>query len=220
MLKLQRPNTLKLLSLGVCALCLTGVQPAAAFEGMPAVAGTLRVDVSGEQDVAGAKSFIDSMAQRAIGFLDSDEISEEQRKEEFRKLLNDSFDMKTIGRFSLGTYWKQATAPQQQEYQTLFKNMIVEVYSRRFGDYNGQKLDVRSAAPTAKGDTLVTTFIVPADGPEIQVDWRVRKEGGQFKIVDVLVEGVSMALTQRADFASVIQRGGGNVEVLLEHLRK
>src|SRR5690606_5730149 len=111
------------------------------------------------------------------------------------------------------------TDAQRKEYMTLFRQMVVNVYSARFGEYKGQKFETRSFRALDDKDTLVTSFIVPLDGPEIQVDWRVRYKDGRYRIVDVIVEGVSMSVTQRSDFAAVIQRGGGDVQVLLAHLR-
>lgn len=169
---------------------------------------------------AKAHDFIENLADKGIGFLSDSKLSPEARKQEFRKLLQDNFDMKTIARFSLGRYWKSCTDAQRAEYLKLFEAMIIDVYSRRFSDYNGQKLLVRGArADEGKLDIIVDSAIIPADGPEIKVDWRVRDKNGTLKVVDIIVEGVSMSLTQRADFASVIQRGGGNVDVLLAHLR-
>jgi phospholipid transport system substrate-binding protein len=171
------------------------------------------------EDAKGAEAFIDKMAQQGIGFLSNASIDDAARKGEFKKLLNNNFDMNTIGRFVLGRYWKSASDAQKTEYMGLFKKMIVEVYSRRFSDYQGQKLEVRGSRAEGAADILVNSAIVPTSGPEVGVDWRVRKKDGQYKIVDVIVEGVSMAVTQRADFASVIQRGGGDLNVLLAHLR-
>ncbi|MCC7305040.1 MAG: ABC transporter substrate-binding protein [Alphaproteobacteria bacterium] len=173
-----------------------------------------------DEVVEGSKQFISSMAQKAINFLGDEKLSHAQRKEKFRQLLRANYDMKTIGRFALGTYWRTATPAQQAEYQRLFENMVVEVYSQRFADYKGQALEVQSGRTEGKSDILVNSTIVPKDGGEkIKVDWRVRKKEGQYKVIDVIVEGVSMALTQRSDFASVIQRGGGDLDVLLTHLR-
>ena len=98
--------------------------------------------------------------------------------------------------------------------------MIVSLYSSRFGAYNGEKFDVSGFRGDGKKDILVTSFIVPDDGSKVKVDWRIREKNGQMKIIDVIIEGVSMSLTQRSDFSSVIQRGGGKVEALLKHLRK
>jgi len=167
----------------------------------------------------GAQDFIQNMASKAIGFLGDSGMGMDQKKAAFRKLLQDSFDMKTIGRFSLGRYWRTATPEQRKQYQSLFETMVINVYSQRFSEYKGQKFEARSFRAEGENDTLVTSFIVPAEGPEIQVDWRVRYKNGTYKIVDIMVEGVSMSVTQRSDFSSVIQRGGGDVQVLLDHLR-
>ncbi len=183
-----------------------------------AVQSALLVQINADSE-EGARSFINNMAQKAIGFLGDETQPMDQKVKEFRRLLKSSYDMPTIGRFALGRYWKVATPAQQQEYQKLFEAMVVEVYSRRFSDYKGQAFEVPSAKSEGNNDVIVTSFIVPENGEKIQVDWRVRFKNGQHKIVDVIVEGVSMALTQRSDFASVIQRGGGKVDVLLAHLR-
>lgn len=208
-------RNINLIAFSIAAL--TGVSAA-----MPAVAMDLRAAprstlvLSVAADTEAAKKFVDKMAQTGIGFLGNEGLTDEQRTAEFRKLLNNNFDMATIGRFALGRNWKTATPAQQAEYQKLFKNMIVEIYSRRFKEYNGQKLEVTGARADGDTDVIVSSSIIPPNGQKVSVDWRVRNN----KVVDILVEGVSMALTQRSDFASVIQRGGGSVEVLLEHLRQ
>ncbi len=172
-----------------------------------------------DEALKGAEGFIGSVADRGIGFLSDEGLSMEKRKSSFRSLLQKNFDIPTIARFALGRYWKVATPAEQKEYSSLFENMIIEVYSSRFGEYNGEKLEVRGSRAEGKNDILVNSAIVPANGQDIQLDWRVRYKGGQYKVVDVIVEGVSMAVTQRSDFSSVIQRGGGQMEVLLAHLR-
>ena len=167
----------------------------------------------------GAQNFIDNMGSRAIGFLGNGNLSQAQKKREFQSLLRSSFDLATIGRFALGRYWREASPAQQAEYLNLFEQMVVDVYSARFEEYQGQTFDVASFRADGDKDTIVTSFIVPDSGSKIQVDWRVRHKDGRYKIVDVIIEGVSMSLTQRSDFSSVIQRGGGNIEALLAHLR-
>lgn len=214
--------TRKFLLLGLCTVC-AGVSwaPAEAFSlqnlmsSERAAPHSLKIEVNTE----GSKAFISKMAGNAIGFLGNTSLTQEKKEAEFRKLLQNSFDMKTIAKFSLGRYWRAATPAQQQEYLKLFENMVVEIYSRRFNEYDGQDLEVRNVRAEGDADSIVTSYIT-GNGPEVQVDWRVRYKNGQYKIVDVIVEGVSMALTQRSDFSSVIQRGGGEMEVLLAHLRK
>lgn len=166
-----------------------------------------------------AKVFIKNMADRGLGFLTDNQMSEEKKEQEFKGLLEESFDMNTIARFALGRYWRQATQDQKREYLNLFKKMIVTVYTARFNEYDGQKFETRNVRPEGDRDAIVSSFLIPDSGPEVQIDWRVRRKDGQYKIIDVIVEGVSMSVTQRSDFSSVIQRGGGNIEVLLGHLR-
>lgn len=202
------------LVLGVC-------HPAAASSHytFPAQAdrSPLLISVKATQD--GAKQFIAKMSSDGIGFLGKEGLSQKQKEAEFKKLLQKSFDMNTIGRFALGTYWNGASAAQRAEYQKLFNDMIVRVYSARFNEYNGQTIEVGSVREDGN-DMVVTSHIVPKSGPKVRVDWRVRNRGQGYKIVDVIVEGVSMAMTQRSDFSSVIQRGGGNIQVLIDHLKK
>ncbi len=191
--------------------------PAMAAPSLPDQAGTPAAYT--EVATQSATDFIRKMSDSAIGFLGNEGMSQTQKEAEFKKLLQKSFDMKTIGRFSVGTYWNTMTPAQRNEYQALFEKMIVKVYSARFSEYNGQKLDVGTARAEGK-DQVVTSYIVPKSGSKIRVDWRVRNKDGQNKIVDVIIEGVSMAMTQRSDFSSVIQRGGGDAKVLIDHLKK
>lgn len=168
-----------------------------------------------------AIAFVKNTAERGLTFLSDPSSSENKKKDEFRKLLNANFDMDAIARFSMGRYWNAANAAQKSEYMNLFRKMIVNVYAQRFGDYKGEKFEVKAARPVGKGDALVSSYIMPVNGGEnIQVDWRIRDTGGALKIVDVYVAGVSMSVTQRADFSSVIQRGGGDVGVLIDYLKQ
>ena len=169
--------------------------------------------------IQGAEDFVDGLASSAIGFLSDESLNADQKSAKFQKLLKSRFDMDVIGRFAMGRYWRTATSAQQKEYLSLFKVMVVDVYTRRFNEYQGQTLSVVSSRAEGKRDAMVSSVISQEAGPDVHVDWRVRYKDGSYKVIDVIVEGVSMALTQRSDFASVIQRGGGEVGVLLAHLR-
>lgn len=206
---------------GFVGILLSGTTPALAgiHNGVNPEYNTLLVQVSTDQ-AQGARDFVAKLADQGIGLISKTDISDVEREKEFRKLLRENFDMKTIGRFALGRYWKSASKEEQAEYLKLFEDMIISVYSRRFKDYNGNALDVKSARADGENDAIVFSEIIPQSKQKIKVDWRVRNKNGKFSIVDIIVEGVSMSLTQRSDFASVIQRGGGDIEVLLAHLRK
>lgn len=172
-----------------------------------------------EAELKSAEGFIASVIEDGIDFLTDEALSPDMRRDRFRILLSKSFNMKLIGRFAMGRYWRQASVEQKKEYLKLFENYTIEVYAGRFDEYSGQKIEVRSVRAEGKADAVVSSFMISPNAPEVQVDWRVRLKDGRYTIVDVIVEGVSMALTQRSDFSSVIQRGGGKVDVLLVHLR-
>ncbi|MDB5491334.1 MAG: toluene tolerance, Ttg2 family protein [Micavibrio sp.] len=172
------------------------------------------------QAQAGAEAFVGSMAKRALDFLSNAQQTQAQKTESFRRLLEENYDMETIGKFTLGRYWKTATPAQQAEFQKLFRNYVVAMYSQRFSDYKGQQFDVTGSRADGATDTIVSSKVLPADGgQEVIVDWRVRQTGGRYRVVDVVVAGVSMSMTQRSDFASVIQQGGGNIDALISSLK-
>lgn len=178
------------------------------------------VRVSSDPMADGAEQFIDQLAHDGIGFLADESITTDKQRTAFRKLLNNNFDLNTIARFSLGRNWRTASKPQRDEYLKLFKDMIVQVYSERFSDYQGQTLNVTGSRKEGERDILVNSVLKQDGKPDVDIDWRVRNREGTYKVVDVIVEGVSMAMTQRSDFSSVIQRGGGDMEALLVHLRE
>jgi phospholipid transport system substrate-binding protein len=222
-----RFNLLSVISLGA-ALSMPVMAEAASFSVVVPVLGAAHesavssslyaVNLS-ETRVEKAEGFIEELANNAIDFLSDEELSKDQRINKFKALLENRFDMRTIGRFALGRYWRAASEAQRSEYDRLFEKMIVDVYSARFEDYGGQTLSITGSRAEGKNDAIVMSSITQDNGPDVRVDWRVRYKDGRYRVIDVIVEGVSMALTQRSDFASVIQRGGGDVGVLIAQLK-
>jgi phospholipid transport system substrate-binding protein len=147
-------------------------------------------------------------------------VDPNMRVTRFRQLFNEDFDVPGIARFVLGRYWRIATAEQQQEFVRLFTNYIALAYANRLAEYSGETLRVTGSRSAPDGQ-LVSSEIVRANGqPPARVDWLLTPENGAYKISDVTVEGVSMAVTQRSEFAAVIQRNGGQVEGLITALRQ
>ena len=163
--------------------------------------------------------FVQSLGDTALMSLTGKNIPRKTREDRVRKILNDNFDVNAIAKFALGTHWKEASDSQKKEYMSLFEDMIVKTYTTRFEDYSGQTLKVESSEPSGATDHIVTSQVIQKDGPPVNLQWRVRNKGGSLHVVDVIVEGVSMSVTQRSDFSSVIQGGGGKLDALLAHLR-
>lgn len=163
---------------------------------------------------------VENLSKIALTSLTDKTVSRDVREERVREVLHHYFDIETIGRFAMGTHWKTTSESQRKEYLDLFESMIVDTYTVRFEDYAGQTLKVGNATPANTKDHIVSSQIVQKDGPPVNLEWRVRNKDGAFKIVDIVVEGISMSVTQRSDFSAVIQRSGGNVETLLASLRE
>ena len=105
-------------------------------------------------------------------------------------------------------------------FEPLFAEYVVTTYVTRLARYQIDTLNVSEVRDDGHGGTVVTSEIVRREGAPARIEWRVRGRPGNYKIIDVVVEGISMAITQRSEFASVIQRGGGAFGSLLTQLRK
>jgi phospholipid transport system substrate-binding protein len=166
-------------------------------------------------------AFVNELVNAALKMLDDKKLSEPERQAKFRQILDTDFDMPRISKFVLGRYWTEASDPDKQQFQKLFEDYVVRSYSQRFSEYSGEQVKVVGSRPESETSTLVQSQILRASGaPPAKVDWRVRKDDRGFKIVDVDVEGVSMVLTQREEFSSVIQRAGGSVAGLNKTLQE
>ena len=166
-----------------------------------------------------ANAFISKVGQEAIDSLTGRELSDKQREERFRSILNRAFQVDLIARFTLGRYWRLATEVQRKEYLRLFEDFVVQAYAARFKDYSGESFSVGKVRDINDRDKLVYSTLTLKDGRQIPVHWRVRGNS-DYMIVDVLVEGVSMAITHRDEFAAIINQRGGKVEGLLVALRQ
>jgi phospholipid transport system substrate-binding protein len=165
--------------------------------------------------------FVQGLGDRAISILADKNLNAVQRNVKFRQMLRDSFDLNTIGRFVIGRNWQVATPEQQKEYMRLFEELVIKTYSDRFALYTGEGFRVRAVRPEGDRDFIVNSDITHPDGsPSTLVDWRLRQKDGKLGIIDVVVEGVSMSVTQRQEYASVIERSGGNIDGLLDLMRQ
>ena len=166
---------------------------------------------------ASASEFIRALGDEAIRVLQDPEATLEGREATFRALLKDGFDIDFLGRFVLAQQWRRASPEQRSEYQELFGEYILATYSSRFGGYAGEALTIIRERPAGKRDVVVSTRINRPSGTPIRADWRVRADEGAFRIIDVSVEGVSMAITHRSEFGALVQRSG--IDGLLGVLR-
>jgi phospholipid transport system substrate-binding protein len=167
-----------------------------------------------------AAGFVQTLGDKTLALLNQ-KLPPPQLEPKFREILHEGFDTEQISRFVLGPYWRTATEDQRKEFMKLFEDYIVQAYSVRFSEYTGEQFKITGQRPEGENSFLVTSQIVRPNGaPPVRVDWRVNKTPKSLKISDVIVENVSMMLTQKQEFASVIQRNGGQLEGLLKVLRE
>jgi phospholipid transport system substrate-binding protein len=168
---------------------------------------------------ADANVFMSELWTRAVEVLDK-KAPLTERLTRFRQLFQADFDGPGIARFVLGRYWRTASEQEQQEYMKLFEDYVIFVYGTRLSHFNGETFKVRGSRTDESGTVVSTDIISPSGEPPIKVDWRLVADKGAFKINDVIIEGISMMVTQRSEFASIIQRHGGQVGGLLALMRE
>ena len=167
------------------------------------------------------EQFIQGLADEAIALLNTKGDNAAGREDRFRTLLRDQFLMDNIGRFVVGSHWRDMSPKQQEDYQNLFSEWVLKTYSRRLGGYSGERFRVINSVPATRDYIFVRSEIEGGrNSAPVKCDWRVRPSDGSYKIVDVVVEGVSMAVTQKQEFGAILARDGvdGLIGMLRERL--
>lgn len=168
-----------------------------------------------------ATALINGMASDAISTLSAPGRTDAQIQAKFRQILQQNFDLPGIGRFVLGRYWRIATPAQQSEYLRLFGDYIVGIYANRFKQYSGETVSVIGTRQDGDSTVVASRINLTKGAQPVLVEWRVEMDpDGLPRVHDVIIEQVSMGLTQRSEFASLIQNNGGLVESLLAVLRQ
>lgn len=178
-----------------------------------------------DQHLTASSEFIQSLADRAITTLTAEGQTSEMRREQFRGLFREGFAINGIARFVLGRYWRRATEADRTEYLALFEDVVVTTWADRFSGYSGEKFEVQQAVDTPSAHeservAIVRSIFFTDPTTQVRIDWRVASRGDVYKITDVMVEGISMANTQRDEFSSVIRNNSGEISALLDILRK
>lgn len=188
--------------------------------GLVAIAAGWALQAAPAQAAADPREFIASLGAKALETLTGPDVSDAEREQRFRELFVEHFDVKGIGRTALGKNWRTATPEEQAEYLKTFEDFIVKTYASRFKQYSGERFEVKGTKEDRDGYATVESVVQTPAGEDAKLLWRVRNKDGQLKIVDVVVEGVSMLITQQRDFASVVQQNGGQVGALIAELRQ
>jgi phospholipid transport system substrate-binding protein len=178
------------------------------------------VPAAAQEKAADPAQFVQQLGDKAIAQLGGKEVPETEERVRFRNLLTEYFDVNAIGKFTVGrSYWSTATPAQQKEFLSLYEMQVANAYAKRFQDYSGFSFKVSGQQKDDATDTVVNSEITRPTGAPIPVQWRVRSEDGGYKIADVIIAGISMAVTDKQQFAAVIQRGGGTIDALINAMK-
>ena len=154
-----------------------------------------------------------------LAVLNDRRTSVEQRHQAFRVLIGELVDWPRLTHFVLGKYARTATPDQLARFTAAYRTYAEGVYQRRIDDYRANKAVVTGSQVRKPGDVIVVTAFTGAENSQpIDLAWRVLGGGSNWKIVDVQVKGVWLAITQQQDFISTIDNHGGNVDVLINQL--
>lgn len=171
------------------------------------------------QDLAGrAAAFIQQAGVELVGVINGPGGAE-QKRERIAAILRRTVDIEGVGRFVLGRYVRVATPQELAEYLRLFEQTLVRNLTSRLGEFQGVTFTVGRNQQRTEEDALVATVIARPGQAAANVDWRVSEVGGALRVVDVVAENTSLRLTQRSEYAAVIQRGQGRVAALIQAMR-
>ena len=155
-------------------------------------------------------AFVSHFAQVGIVEVLEAKISQKEKAERFRTLFKGLFDIPAIARFVVGRFWRTTPPAEQEKFLKVFEDVIVYTWNRRFSEYNGQTLKVESTAPDGTDGSVVNSRIVgKGSNDSFAVQWRLRNRDDGLRVVDVIIEGVSMAITYRQEYATIISQQGG-----------
>ncbi|HEX6978302.1 MAG TPA: ABC transporter substrate-binding protein [Alphaproteobacteria bacterium] len=154
-----------------------------------------------------ARAFIDELGNEAIGILQSEQPAS-AKAERLEEVFRRGFDFEAIGRFILGRYWNTASAQQRKEFLAAFTDFVTRSYARRLADETVSGFNITNVRDLGDGDYLARTEILRGNSAPLNYEWRVRQTDNGMRIVDIIIEGVSLLVTQRSDFTSVVQREG------------
>jgi phospholipid transport system substrate-binding protein len=165
------------------------------------------------------EQFVNDLGNQIITLIRStDDMS--QKKEHFRNLLKQHFDMKSIGQFVLSRFWRQATPQEQQEFLVLFEQNMVDTYTSQFNQYKDEGMVIHNSRVDDKdGAIWVNAKVQGSARDPLNISWKLYDKGGQYKVYDIHVNEASMCITHRSEYASIIGSHGGKINGLLTAMR-
>ena len=171
-------------------------------------------------DKDNAVAMVENLTKEGIEKIVNSNSSIDEKNNVFRRLFTENLDLDFIGKYVLGRYWRIATPKQQKEFIVLYKELNVKTWSKRFDEFKGKAFVFKGTSSSNNVNQIFVDTEVPmSEGKPINVKWRVADKKGNLKVIDIIIENVSLAQTARNEYTSFIAKSPKGVEGLLENLR-
>ncbi len=165
--------------------------------------------------------FVQSTVNRASQVLSKD-FSKTQKMEKLKLIAKDTVDIRGVGFYSLGKYRKGLSDDQKKKYLDLFEKYFLKSFSSRLAEYSNPKINVNSQEKVNENYTIVSSTLVATEKrPEVKIDWRIYTKNSEKPLIrDLIIEGLSLARTQKEEFASILKTNNGNINALFASLEE
>ena len=165
--------------------------------------------------------FVQSTVNRASAILTKN-ISKEDKMNELKLIAKDTVDIKGIGLYTLGSFRKNLSESQKNEYSSLFENYFLKTFSSRLSEYTNPKIEVADKKVLNKNYTIVNSVLVgTSERPEVKIDWRIYTKNPDNPLIrDLIIEGLSLVRTQKEEFSSILNSNNGDINSLFKVLEE
>ena len=165
-----------------------------------------------------ASDFIKGVGDQLVAVVNGSE-PDQQKRSKLTQVIDGAVDVDGVARFCLGRFWRTASPQQQQNYMTLFHQVLVNNITSKLGEYRGVHFTMGRSL-MRDDNAVVSSVVERPNNPPTNVDWIVSNPTGNPKIIDVVAEGTSLRLTQRQDYASYLSRNNENIDSLINAMRQ
>lgn len=170
-------------------------------------------------DAAQAQAFVEKVTKEGIEEIINANVSQTVKDERFEKLFNNALDLNFIGQFVLGRYWKTSSVEQKKAFINAYRQLNIQTWSQRFDEFKGKSFVFQGTSPSNSASQIFVNSTVPMNqGEPAKVIWRVKQTGDSFKIVDIIIENVSLAITARNEYTAYVKSAPNGVDDLIKDL--
>ena len=168
------------------------------------------------------KDFIDELVNEAINTLKDKNLNDDQKKAFIENVALENVDINALGLYTLGELRKSAEVEDLKNYQNSFRKYFLKSLTSRLTDYSSSKFEISGEDKKSSNYTIINSKVLPGDGsPEIKIDWRVYTKNPDKPLIrDLIVEGLSLARTQKEEFASILNSNNNDIKILIIKLEE